>query len=146
MLLLLRLFRKLIGWIDFILFTAVMYLLSWLPWPRVLGSHPVARMFHPWCRTFVGAPKHHDHRRRVNEQDGCGGHEVPPLLERRERRRERHGEVDRKGQYHERERLAGRTRDHEHEHMIIERRGLRYAGERCEQTRLGTSPFREHDE
>ena len=55
MLLLLRLSRKLIGWIDFILFTAVMYLLSWLPWPRAFGSHPVARMFHPWCRAFVRA-------------------------------------------------------------------------------------------
>jgi lyso-ornithine lipid O-acyltransferase len=55
MLLLLCLLRKLIGWIDFIVFTGVMYLLSWLPWPRAFRSHPVARMFHPWCRAFVRA-------------------------------------------------------------------------------------------
>ncbi len=52
MLLLLRLMRKLVGWIDFILFTTLMYLLSWLPWP---GIHPVARMFNAWCRAFVRA-------------------------------------------------------------------------------------------
>lgn len=52
MVLLLRLLRKLIGWIDFILFTTLMYLLSWLPWA---GVHPVARMFNAWCRAFVRA-------------------------------------------------------------------------------------------
>ncbi len=52
MLLLLRLLRKLIGWLDFIAFTALMYLLSWLPWS---GKHPVARLFRAWCRTFVRA-------------------------------------------------------------------------------------------
>jgi len=52
MLLLLRLMRKGIGWVDFILFTALIYLLSRLPWP---GTHPVARMFPAWCRTFVRA-------------------------------------------------------------------------------------------
>ena len=52
MLLLLRLLRKLVGWIDFILFTTLMYLLSWLPWP---GKHPIASMFHAWCRAFVRA-------------------------------------------------------------------------------------------
>jgi 1-acyl-sn-glycerol-3-phosphate acyltransferase len=52
MLLLLRLIRKIIGWVDFILFSALMYLLSWLPWP---GKHPVARMFNAWCRAFVRA-------------------------------------------------------------------------------------------
>lgn len=52
MLLLLRLLRKIIGWIDFILFTALMYLLSWLPWR---GTHPVARMFNAWSRAFVRA-------------------------------------------------------------------------------------------
>lgn len=52
MLLLLRLLRKLIGWIDFILFTILMYLLSWLPWK---GVHPVARMFNAWSRAFVRA-------------------------------------------------------------------------------------------
>ncbi len=52
MVLLLRLLRKLLGWADFIVFTALMYLLSWLPWP---GTHPVARMFNAWCRAFVRA-------------------------------------------------------------------------------------------
>src|ERR1035437_6166385 len=52
MLLLLRLMRKIIGWVDFFVFTALMYLLSWLPWP---GKHPVARMFNAWCRSFVRA-------------------------------------------------------------------------------------------
>lgn len=52
MLLLLRLLRKTIGWLDFIAFTGLMYGLAWLPWP---GKHPVARMFHPWCRAFVRA-------------------------------------------------------------------------------------------
>lgn len=52
MVLLLRLLRKIIGWVDFILFTALMYVLSWLPWR---GKHPVARMFNAWCRAFVRA-------------------------------------------------------------------------------------------
>ena len=52
MLLLLRFIRKLVGWIEFIAFTALLYLLSWLPWP---GTHPVARMFNAWCRAFVRA-------------------------------------------------------------------------------------------
>lgn len=52
MLLLLRLIRKTIGWVDFTLFTMLMYLLSWLPWS---GTHPVARMFNAWCRAFVRA-------------------------------------------------------------------------------------------
>ncbi len=52
MLPLLRLLRKTVGWIDFIAFTALLYLLSWLPWR---GKHPVARLFHPWCRAFVRA-------------------------------------------------------------------------------------------
>lgn len=52
MLVLLRLARKSLGWADFIAFTALMYLLSWLPWP---GRHPVARLFHAWCRAFVRA-------------------------------------------------------------------------------------------
>jgi 1-acyl-sn-glycerol-3-phosphate acyltransferase len=55
MLLLLRLLRKLVGWVDFVLFTVLMYLLSWLPWPKFLGAHPGARMFRLWCRTFVRA-------------------------------------------------------------------------------------------
>ena len=52
MLLLLRLARKLIAWVDFILFTLLMYVLSWLPWS---GKHPAARLLHPWSRAFVRA-------------------------------------------------------------------------------------------
>lgn len=52
MLLLLRLARKLLGWLDFIAFTALMYLLAWLPWP---GVHPVRRLFNAWCRAFIRA-------------------------------------------------------------------------------------------
>ncbi|HCY63980.1 MAG TPA: hypothetical protein DHV59_14355 [Oxalobacteraceae bacterium] len=52
MLPMLRLLRKTIGWIDFIVFTALLYLLSWLPWR---GKHPVAHLFHAWCRAFVRA-------------------------------------------------------------------------------------------
>ncbi len=52
MVLLARLLRKALGWIDFIAFTTLMYLLSWLPWS---GRHPVERMFNAWCRSFVRA-------------------------------------------------------------------------------------------
>jgi len=52
MLPMLRLLRKIAGWLDFILFTALLYLLTWLPWR---GKHPVARLFHAWCRSFVRA-------------------------------------------------------------------------------------------
>ena len=52
MVLLLRWLRKLVGWMDFILLTLLVYLLAWLPWP---GTHPVARLFPVWCRTFVRA-------------------------------------------------------------------------------------------
>jgi 1-acyl-sn-glycerol-3-phosphate acyltransferase len=52
MVLLLRLIRKIIAWADFIAFTALMYLLAWLPWP---GRHPAARVFNAWCRSFVRA-------------------------------------------------------------------------------------------
>lgn len=70
MLLLLRLLRKLVGWLDFIAFTTLMYLLSWLPWP---GSHPVARLFHPWCRAFaraldVDVRLHQKYRQRLPER------------------------------------------------------------------------------
>lgn len=37
MLPLLRLMRRIVGWVDFIAFTLVIYLPSWLPWP---GTHP----------------------------------------------------------------------------------------------------------
>lgn len=52
MLPLLRALWRLIGWIDFLAFTALLYLLAWLPWP---GKHPVARLFGAWCRCFVRA-------------------------------------------------------------------------------------------
>lgn len=52
MLVLLRLLRKAVAIADFAAFTAVIYLLSWLPWK---GKHPVARLFHAWCRAFVRA-------------------------------------------------------------------------------------------
>jgi lyso-ornithine lipid O-acyltransferase len=52
MILLFRLIGKIVAWIDFIAFTALMYLLAWLPWR---GRHPVARMFGAWCRCFVRA-------------------------------------------------------------------------------------------
>jgi lyso-ornithine lipid O-acyltransferase len=47
-----RLIRKIVAWADFIAFTSLIYLLSWLPWR---GTHPVARIFHAWCRSFVRA-------------------------------------------------------------------------------------------
>ena len=70
MLLLLRLLRKIVGWIDFIAFTALMWLLSWLPWR---GMHPVARLFRHWCRAFVRALDvdlrlHQKNRRRLPER------------------------------------------------------------------------------
>lgn len=52
MLPILRWLRKTLGWIDFVIFTALLYLLSWLPWR---GKHPVAYFFHAWCRAFVRA-------------------------------------------------------------------------------------------
>ena len=52
MLVLLRLIRKIIGWVDFILLSIVVYLLAWLPWP---GKHPVARLFPTWSRAFARA-------------------------------------------------------------------------------------------
>ena len=47
-----RLIGKIVAWADFVAFTALMYLLSWLPWP---GTHPAARIFNAWCRSFVRA-------------------------------------------------------------------------------------------
>ncbi len=52
MLLILRLARKIVGWIDFIGLTALLYLLTWLPWR---GRHPATHLFHAWCRAFVRA-------------------------------------------------------------------------------------------
>jgi lyso-ornithine lipid O-acyltransferase len=51
-----RLIRKIVAWADFIAFTSLMYALSWLPWrSTVPASHPVARIFRAWCRSFVRA-------------------------------------------------------------------------------------------
>src|SRR5437868_12543529 len=55
MLVLLRLLRNILGWVDFVAFTGLMYLLSWLPWPGRPAAHPVARLFNAWCRCFVRA-------------------------------------------------------------------------------------------
>jgi len=55
MLILLRLVRKAIGWADFAAFTALMWLLAWLPWRGKPAEHPVARLFNAWSRAFVRA-------------------------------------------------------------------------------------------
>jgi 1-acyl-sn-glycerol-3-phosphate acyltransferase len=52
MVLLLRFILRLLAIADFIAFTALVWLLSWLPWP---GRHPVARLFGAWSRSFVRA-------------------------------------------------------------------------------------------
>jgi lyso-ornithine lipid O-acyltransferase len=52
MLLILRFLVRLVAIADFIAFTALLWLLAWLPWP---GRHPVARMFGAWSRAFVRA-------------------------------------------------------------------------------------------
>jgi lyso-ornithine lipid O-acyltransferase len=67
MLLLLRWLRKMLGWMDFILLSALVYLLAWLPWH---GKHPVAHLFPVWCRAFVRALDvdirvHQKNRRRL---------------------------------------------------------------------------------
>ncbi|MCB1909574.1 MAG: 1-acyl-sn-glycerol-3-phosphate acyltransferase [Rhodocyclaceae bacterium] len=65
MLILLRALRKALGWVDFVVLTAVVYLLTYLPWR---GRHPVAGLFHAWCRSFVRALdvdlRLHQHNRR----------------------------------------------------------------------------------
>lgn len=70
MLLLLRLLRKLVGWVDFILVSILVYLLAWLPWS---GTHPVARLFPVWCRAFARALDvdirvHQKNRRRLPQR------------------------------------------------------------------------------
>lgn len=70
MLLLARWLRKTIGWFDFVIFTALLYVLAWFPWP---GRHPVAVLFRPWCRSFVRALDidlrvHQKNRRRLPER------------------------------------------------------------------------------
>ena len=73
MVLLLRLARKILGWIDFVAFTVLMYLLAWLPWPGLPSAHPVARLFNAWCRCFVRALDvdlrlHQKNRKRLPER------------------------------------------------------------------------------
>ena len=53
MLQLLRLIRKLIGWVDFVVLTALLFVLSLIPFPG--RRHPVAPLFNTWCRAFVRA-------------------------------------------------------------------------------------------
>jgi len=70
MLLLLRLLRKFLGWMDFILVSLLVYLLAWLPWS---GKHPVAHLFPVWCRSFVRALDvdirvHQKNRRRLPQR------------------------------------------------------------------------------
>ena len=70
MLLLLRLVRRIAGWVDFVLLSVVVYLLAWLPWP---GRHPVARLFHVWCRAFARALEvdirvHQKHRKPLPQR------------------------------------------------------------------------------
>ena len=52
MLLILRFLVRLVAIADFIAFTALLWLLAWLPWR---GKHPVAPLFGAWCRSFVRA-------------------------------------------------------------------------------------------
>lgn len=52
MLIILHGLRKALGILDFVVFTTVFYLLTFVPWR---GKHPAARMFQPWCRAFVRA-------------------------------------------------------------------------------------------
>ena len=59
MLLLLRFLRKFLAWLDFLIFTLLLYAISW--WPlssKGRGGkirHPVALLFHAWSRSFVRA-------------------------------------------------------------------------------------------
>lgn len=52
MLIILRWLRKLVGIVDFVVFTISLYLLTFVPWR---GKHPVAYIFRAWCRAFVRA-------------------------------------------------------------------------------------------
>ena len=70
MVLLFRLLRKIAGWVDFVVFTLLMFVLALVPWP---GRHPVARMFNAWCRCFVRALDvdlrlHQKNRKRLPER------------------------------------------------------------------------------
>ncbi|MEZ5485444.1 MAG: lysophospholipid acyltransferase family protein [Lysobacteraceae bacterium] len=49
---LLRALWRLLAILDLILISLPLYLLTWLPWR---GRHPVARLFHVWCRAMVRA-------------------------------------------------------------------------------------------
>ena len=52
MLILLRFLKRLLGCLDLVAITLLMYPLSLLPWR---GRHPVMGLFHAWCRAFVRA-------------------------------------------------------------------------------------------
>lgn len=52
MLIILHWLRKALGIVDLVLFTLFLYLLTFVPWR---GKHPVAHVFHAWCRAFVRA-------------------------------------------------------------------------------------------
>jgi 1-acyl-sn-glycerol-3-phosphate acyltransferase len=69
-LVLLKLLLRAVAIADFVAFTALIYLLSWLPWR---GKHPVALLFNAWCRCFVRAigvdlRLHQKNRRRLPER------------------------------------------------------------------------------
>lgn len=53
MLLILRFLIRLVAIADFLAFTALVWLLAWLPWPG--RRHPVACLFGAWSRAFVRA-------------------------------------------------------------------------------------------
>jgi 1-acyl-sn-glycerol-3-phosphate acyltransferase len=53
MLLILLLLIRLVAIADFLAFTALVWLLAWLPWPG--RRHPVACLFGAWSRAFVRA-------------------------------------------------------------------------------------------
>jgi len=66
-----RLLRKIVGWTDFVVFTAFMFLLALVPWPG--RRHPAAYIFNAWCRCFVRALDvdlrlHQKNRKRLPER------------------------------------------------------------------------------
>lgn len=70
MLVLFRLLRRIVGWADFTVITAVMFVMALLPWR---GKHPAAHLFHVWCRAFVRALDvdlrlHQKNRKRLPER------------------------------------------------------------------------------
>lgn len=70
MLPILKLARKILGWVDFVVFTTFMFVLALLPWR---GKHPAAYLFNAWCRCFVRALDvdlrlHQKNRKRLPER------------------------------------------------------------------------------